>query len=119
MLVVFILLAALQFAMGVVFMALPENILLGRGILRGKCHSRGLTCHPRTVLVRGSDIWNYRVSYAYLSLGFGMDIPPLRFLGVFKHSCLRHHIIPDRDRSFLLDVWTEVELVDALENSGR
>ena len=75
MLVAFTFYAVTQFGLGVAFTALvrPE-VEYSAGTLRGKRHSRGLICHPRTVLFSGLKGWNYRLAYASASLGFGKDM---------------------------------------------
>jgi len=57
-----------------------------------------------------------RIAYASFSLGYGMDVPPLDLVGVPKPSYHRCRIVFDCDKTFLLDVWTEVNLADPSED---
>ena len=59
-----------------------------------------------------------RVAYATFSLGYGKDVPPLT-RWEFLNTPTRLRIVPDCDRNFLLDMWTEVKLAGPSENRGQ
>ena len=134
-LAVFIFLTAVQFTFGIIFIVLSWNAEAREGTLRSKRHSRELTCHSRLehgpqkpqLAVFESCILNPRINYIYrlpytcFSLFYGQDVPPtpLGLLRVSKPFCHRYRIIPDCDKTFLLDMWTKINLADSSENSGQ
>jgi len=68
-LLIFAFFAVIQFVVGVIFVVRFRAVgHAGAGTLCGQHHSRGLTRHLCTAL---HTVWNYRVAYVSLSLGFG------------------------------------------------